>query len=81
MTLTIKPKTKREEKVVKAFLKSLDIAFSKVEEEQAPYITRKTKSTGKKELLNDLERSVEFVQKYKKGKVKAKSLKQLLNEL
>lgn len=81
MTLKVTPRTKREEKIVKTFLKSLDIAFSKVEEEKAPYIIRKTKSTNKKELLNDLERSVEFVQKYKKGKVKAKSLKQLLNEL
>lgn len=81
MHLKVTPRTKREEKIVKTFLKSLDIAFSKVEEEQAPYITPKTKSIGKKELLNDLEKSVEFVQKYKKGKVKTKSLKQLLNEL
>lgn len=81
MTLIIKTKTKQQEKVVKAFLDSMDINFSKVEEEEAPYRTRKTKSPGKKEILDDLENSIDFVNKYKKGKVKAKSLKQLLNEL
>lgn len=81
MTLAVLPKTKKEEKILKAFLKSHDIPFSKVGEEEATYITRKTKTAAKKEILNNLEQSVSFVKKYKKGKVKSKSLKQLLDEL
>ena len=50
MTLMVIPKTKKEEKVVKAF-------------------------------HNKLSQSVKFVNKYKNGKAKAKSLKQLLSEL
>jgi hypothetical protein len=39
------------------------------------------KQTGKKEILKDIEDSVAFVKKHEKGKVKAKSFQQLINEL
>ncbi len=35
----------------------------------------------KKEILDGIEESVEFIKKYNKGEVKAKSFKQLLDEL
>ena len=38
-------------------------------------------SKRKKEVLDDINDSVDFVKKYEKGKVKAKSFQQLLNEL
>ncbi|MCA6409926.1 MAG: hypothetical protein IM575_12435 [Cytophagales bacterium] len=34
-----------------------------------------------KQLLTDIEESVGFINKYKKGKVKAKSINELLDEL
>ena len=79
----VKPKTKKEEKIVKAFLDSLDIPFTKAEEEEAPYKTSAKKTPAKKEkkILDNLDKSVDFVNKYKKGKVKAKSFNQLLDEL
>jgi hypothetical protein len=41
------------------------------------------KKTGsrKKQLLNDIGEAVDFVNKHKAGKVKAKTIQQLLNEL
>jgi hypothetical protein len=39
------------------------------------------KAAKKKQVLSNIEESVDFVNSYKKGKTKAKSLKQLLNEL
>jgi Ethanolamine utilization protein EutJ (predicted chaperonin) len=83
MKLIVTPKTKRQEKAVEDFLSSCDIEFTKVEEDAAPYITRTKKTHSKKEkaILHDLQEAVEFVNKHKKGKVKAKSLKQLLDEL
>jgi hypothetical protein len=38
-------------------------------------------STKEKKILDDLEESVDFVNKFKKGKTKAKSINQLLDEL
>jgi hypothetical protein len=83
MALIINTKTKQQEKVVKAFLEKMDIHFTKAEEDEVPYRTNVKKPLGKKEtkLLNNLDKSVDFVNKYKKGKVKAKSLNQLLDEL
>ena len=40
-----------------------------------------TPSKRKKEVLKGLEESVDFVKQYEKGKTKAKSFQQLLNEL
>ncbi|MBS1620699.1 MAG: hypothetical protein JST10_10210 [Bacteroidetes bacterium] len=83
MKLIVHPKSKAQEKLIKNFLDDLNIGFSVVEEEQVSYSKRRTKSKRNKtrEILDDLDKSVDFVNKVKKGKVKAKSLKQLLNEL
>lgn len=84
MALIVNPKTKQQEKVVKAFLNSLAIDFqTQAEEEAIPYkISRKKSHTPKeKEILTNLDESVDFVNNYRKGKTKAKSLNQLLNEL
>jgi transcriptional regulator CtsR len=83
MAIVIKTKNKQQEKAIKAFLDENDIDYSKVEEEPAIYKTRQKKNLTKKEkiILQGLEESVDFVNKHKKGKVKAKSLKQLLDEL
>jgi len=83
MALVIKTKNKQQEKAVKDFLTSCDIEFTKVEEDAAPYVTRTKKTHSKKEktILRGLQESVDFVNKHKKGKVKAKSLNQLLDEL
>jgi hypothetical protein len=83
MALIVKTKTKKQEKVVRDFLNDLDIEFlSVVEEDPAPYKTVKKPLTAKeKKILKEIDQSVDFVNKYKKGKTKAKSLNQLLNEL
>lgn len=83
MALVIKIKSKAQEKVVKAFLDENNIDYSKVEEDAIAYRTRNKKPHTNKEkaLLQNLKESVDFVNKYKKGKTKAKSLNQLLNEL
>ena len=83
MAFVIKTKNKQQEKAAKAFLDENDIDYSKVEEDAAAYTDRTKKPHGKKEkaILKHMEESVVFVNKHKKGKVKAKSLKQLLDEL
>jgi hypothetical protein len=83
MALIVKIKTKKQEKAVKEFLAENDIEFQTlVEEDAAPYKTRTTKPLTPKEkkILTNLDQSVEFVNKYKKGKTKAQSLNHL-NEL
>jgi hypothetical protein len=77
-------KTKKQEKVVKEFLNDLDIEFQTIaEEDAAPYKTMPKKPLTQKEkkILKGIDQSVDFVNKYKKGKTKAKSFNQLLNEL
>jgi hypothetical protein len=84
MAIVIEPKNKKQEKILKAFLKSMDIEFGSIVMEDEPvYKTRttKTKTAKEKQVLDNLSQSVEFVKKYKKGKVKAKTINQLLNEL
>ena len=83
MKLIIKPHSKKQEKTVKQFLDEHDVAFTVVNEEQAVYKTTPKKQLNKKEkqVLDNLSYSVEFVKKYNKGKAKAKSINQLLNEL
>ncbi len=41
----------------------------------------KKKESREKQLLNEIDEGVDFVNKYKKGRTKAKSFKQLLDEL
>ena len=84
MAIVVNIKTKKQEKVVKEFLNELDIEFQTIaEEDVALYKTTPKKPLTQKEkkILKDIDHSVDFVNKYKKGKVKAKSLNQLLNEL
>jgi len=70
--IIIKVKNKRKVAFVKELLSQID--FIEV-------LSEKPSATKKKQLLNDLKESVDFVNQYKKGKTKSKSLKQLLNEL
>jgi len=86
MKLIVNPKTKQEEKALKTFLEDNLIDYMKLEEEAAIYQTKKTakaKQLTKKEkkILHNLDESIDFVNKYKTGKAKAKSFNQLLNEL
>ena len=57
--------------------------LSIVEEDAAIYKTSpKKKLTGKeKKILDNLSHSIDFVNKYSKGKTKVKSINELLNEL
>ena len=70
--IIIKVKNKHKVAFVKELLSQID--FIEV-------LSEKPSATKKKQLLNDLKESVDFVNQYKKGKTKSKSLKQLLNEL
>ena len=72
--LILKIKNKKKVPFLKELLKQFDFV-----EVVAPS-SKKSKSK-KKEILDGIEKSVEFIKKYNKGKVKAKSFKQLLNEL
>ncbi len=84
MAIIVNIKTKKQEKVVKEFLNELDIEFQTIaEEDAAPYKTTPKKLLMQKEkkILKGLNQSIDFVNKYKKGKTKAKPLNQLLNEL
>jgi hypothetical protein len=84
MALIINIKTKKEEKIVKDFLTQLDIDFQTIAEEgtvEYTTLSKKALSHKEKKILNDLEQSVDFVNKYKRGKIKARSINQLLNEL
>ncbi len=70
--IVIHVKNKRKLPFVKELLSQID--FIEV-------VAEKKTAAKKKEILADLQESVDFVNSYKKGKTKAKSLKQLLNEL
>ena len=43
--------------------------------------SKKSNPSKKKEILDGVEESVEFIKKYNRGEVKAKSFKQLMDEL
>ena len=83
MKLIVNTKTKQQEKIVKNFLADLDIEFMMLEEEAAVYKTASPKQLTKKEkrILDNLSQSIDFIDKHKKDKVKAKPLNELLNEL
>ena len=70
----IKIQVKNKKKL--PFLKELLAQMDFVE-----VIAEKQTTSKKKQILNELEESVAYINTYKKGKTKAKSLKQLLNEL
>jgi hypothetical protein len=86
VAIIVNIKTKKQEKVVKEFLKDLDIEFQTIaEEDAAPYkITSKKPLTQKeKEILRDIDQSVDFVNKYKKGKKEQilQGIKQAVKEI
>lgn len=83
MKLIINTKTKKEEKALKSYLREHDIPFTLVEDEAVTYKTKPGKplTAKEKKILNQVDQSVEFVNKFKKGKTKNKSANQLLNEL
>ncbi len=58
------------------FLKEVLKKMEFVEVEEAKRLTAK-----ENKILRNLEKSVDFVNDYKKGKVKSKSIKQILDEL
>ena len=72
--LILKIKNKRKMPFLKELLKHMD--FVEVVEHPGKKLTAR-----EKEILDGIEESVEFVKKHIKGEVKAKSFKQLLNEL
>ena len=57
--------------------------LSIVEEDAAVYKTspKKKRTDKEKKILDHLSESIDFVNKYSKGKTKTKSINQLLNEL
>ena len=81
--MIVNTNSKKQEKVIKTFLEDQDIKFTMVEEEAAVYKTSPTKQLTKKEkqILENLSQSVDFINKHRKGKAKAKPLNQFLNEL
>lgn len=72
--LILKVKDKKKMPFLKQLLKHMD--FVEVVERPAKKLTAR-----EKEILDDIEESVDFIKKYNKGEVKAKPFKQLLNEL
>jgi len=89
MKLIVKPKTKQQEKDIKTFLENHSIDYTKLEEDAAIYRTRKTtkeKQLTKKEknILQNLDESVGFVNKYKRGRAKTNlvnEIKEAVNEM
>jgi hypothetical protein len=84
VAIIVNIKTKKQQKIVKEFLNDLDIEFQTIaEEDAAPYKTtfKKPLTSKEKKILKGIDQSVDFVNKYKKGKLKAKSFNKLLNEL
>jgi hypothetical protein len=83
MKMIVNTKSKKQEKVITTFLQDQDIEFTTVEEDAAVYKITPTNQLSKKEkeILENLSKSVDFVNKHRKGKVKAKPFNQFLNEL
>lgn len=69
--ITIQVKNKKKLPFIKELLAQMDFL----------QVVPESKSAKKKQILADLKESVDFVNTYKKGKTKTKSIKQLLNEL
>lgn len=81
--MIVHTRSKKQEKHVQNFLEELDIAFTIIEEDAVVYKKHPPKNISKKEtqLLDNLSQSVNFIIKHRKGKVKAKTLNQFLDEL
>ena len=84
MAIIVNTRNKKKEKIIKDFLTDMDVEFQTiVEEEEVPYKinVKKLQSAKEKKILKDIDHSVLFINKYDKGKIKAKSLNDLLNAL
>lgn len=86
--IIIKTKNKKQEKVVKDFLESQDIGYSSIaEEDAAVYTTKKKKkasqknSKAKERLIAEIKEAVKQVNLIKQGKLKARPIQELLDEL
>jgi hypothetical protein len=66
MTLIINPRNKQQEKVVRAFLSSLDIGFYSEAEEDAALVNAMRK--GRKTVLLDKTEKVDFLRSLKRAK-------------
>ena len=66
MTLLVSPRNKQQEKVLKAFLTSLDISFHSEDEEDAALLNAMEK--GRKTPLLNAEEKNSFLQKLKSAK-------------
>ena len=66
MTLIINPRNKQQEKVVRAFLSSLDIGFYSEAEEDAALVSAMRK--GRKAVLLDKTEKVDFLRRLKRAK-------------
>ncbi|HWH64373.1 MAG TPA: hypothetical protein VNS50_13900 [Ginsengibacter sp.] len=72
--IILKIKNKKKIPFLKELLKQFD--FVEIIDSSS-----KKKKSKKEEILDGIEESVEFIKKYNRGEVKAKSLKELLDEL
>lgn len=85
--IIIKTKNKKQEKIVKAFLESQDIDYSSVVKEDAAVYTTKKKaepkknSKAKERLITEIKEAVKQVNLIKQGKLKARPIQELLDEL
>jgi hypothetical protein len=70
--ITILVKNKKKLPFLKELLSQMD--FVKIADTDK-------KTAKKKQILSDIDEAIDFVNSHKKNKTKAKSLKQLLNEL
>lgn len=85
--IIVKTKNKKQEKVVKDFLESRDIDYSSVvQEDAAVYTTKKPakhkkNSKAKEKLIAEIKEAVRQINLIKQGKLKARPLQELLDEL
>ncbi len=85
--IIIKTKNKKQEKALLAFLESQDIDYSSVVKEDAAVYTTKKKvapkknSKAKEKLIAEIKEAVKQVNLIKQGKLKARPIQELLDEL
>jgi hypothetical protein len=85
--LIVKTKNKKEEKVLKAILDSLEINYySELQEEEAVFKTRSQSKKGRKnkskeKLISEIKEAVKNMNLVTRGKLKARPAKELLDEL
>lgn len=85
--IIVKTKNKKQEKVVKDFLESRAIDYCSVtQEDAAVYTTKKTvkhkkTSKAKEKLIAEIKEAVRQINLIKQGKLKARPVQELLDEL